>query len=127
MSTLRTNTLSDVAGTNSPDVTRGEFLRARFNLNGTGVIAARDSFNISSFTDVGTGIYTATFSAAMPNASYTGAGTTNSPGTTSGIFVLPPGVVGDQSASSAKVASITLTDVVFDAIINQCAFFGDKS
>lgn len=70
MSTMRANTLSNIAGTGSPDITGGELSRARYNLNGTGTIAARDSFNIGSFTDNGTGDYTATFSTAMPNADY---------------------------------------------------------
>jgi hypothetical protein len=41
-----------------------------FNLNGTGTIAERDSFNISSYVDNGVGDYTANFATAMPNASY---------------------------------------------------------
>ena len=40
------------------------------NLNGTGTIAARDSFNIASYTDNGTGDYTHTFTNAMGNANY---------------------------------------------------------
>ena len=40
------------------------------NLNGTGTIAARDSFNVASYTDNGTGDYTHTFSSAMDNANY---------------------------------------------------------
>lgn len=74
MSTLRAGTLSNVAGTGSPEITAGELSRARFNLNGTGTIAARDSFNIASFTDFGVGSYTATFSTAFPNANYAGGG-----------------------------------------------------
>lgn len=67
MSTLRTNTLSDVAGTNSPDVTRGEFCRVRYWLNGTGTIVFVDSFNCVSATDNGTGDYSIGFTNAFPN------------------------------------------------------------
>ena len=37
------------------------------NISGTGTAAFRDSFNTSSFTDVGTGQYTTTFSNNMSN------------------------------------------------------------
>lgn len=70
MSTLRANTLANVAGTGSPDIVGGELSRARFNLNGTGTIAARDSYNVSSFVDNGVGDYTANFGVAMPTADY---------------------------------------------------------
>ena len=40
------------------------------NFDGTGTIAARDSFNLSSLTDNGTGDYTATFTNAMGNANH---------------------------------------------------------
>ena len=41
--------------------------KAWVNLNGTGTIAARDSFNTSSFTDNGTSDYTTSFSSTMLN------------------------------------------------------------
>lgn len=44
--------------------------KAWVNFNGTGTIAARDSFNVASLTDNGTGDYTVTFSSAMVNAGY---------------------------------------------------------
>lgn len=47
--------------------------KAWFNLNGTGTIAVRDSFNVSSFTDNGTGNYRSTFATAFPNANYSAA------------------------------------------------------
>lgn len=47
MSTLRTNTLTDAAGGNSmpvADINQGR-AKAWYNLNGTGTITARDTFN----------------------------------------------------------------------------------
>ena len=35
------------------------------NLNGTGTIASRDSFNVSGNTDVGTGVYMTNYTSAM--------------------------------------------------------------
>ena len=40
------------------------------NFNGTGTIAARDSFNVASLTDSGTGRYSVNFSTALPDANY---------------------------------------------------------
>ena len=40
------------------------------NLNGTGTIALRDSFNTSTVTDSGTGIYDFNFTNAMSNDDY---------------------------------------------------------
>jgi hypothetical protein len=74
MSQVRANTVSNQAGTGSPDITGGELSRARTNLNGTGTIAARDDFNVSSYTDNGTGDYTMTFATAFPNANYSPVG-----------------------------------------------------
>lgn len=44
--------------------------RAWVNFNGTGTVAIRESVNISSITDNGTGNYTLNFTTAMPDANY---------------------------------------------------------
>ena len=44
--------------------------KAWVNFNGTGTIAARDSFNVASLTDNGTGDYTVTYSNNMANNTY---------------------------------------------------------
>jgi hypothetical protein len=48
----------------------GTFCRAWVNFNGTGTVAIRASFNVSSITDNGTGDYTVNFTTAMPDANY---------------------------------------------------------
>ena len=40
------------------------------NFNGTGTVAIRDSLNVSSITDGGTGIYTVNWATSMANANY---------------------------------------------------------
>jgi hypothetical protein len=60
-------------------------VRAWVNFNGTGTVAIRASYNVSSITDNGVGDYTVNFTTAMPDANYavvamTGAfGTGNAP------------------------------------------------
>jgi uncharacterized protein (DUF4415 family) len=44
--------------------------RAWVNFNGTGTVAIRESGNVSSLTDNGTGQYTINFTTAMPDANY---------------------------------------------------------
>ena len=49
--------------------------RAWVNFNGSGTVAIRASGNVSSITDLGTGLYTANFTTAMPDANYAVTGT----------------------------------------------------
>jgi hypothetical protein len=44
--------------------------KAWVNFNGTGAVAIRASYNVSSITDNGTGDYTVNFTTAMVDANY---------------------------------------------------------
>jgi hypothetical protein len=46
------------------------YVKAWVNFNGTGTVAIRGSFNVSSITDHGTGQYTVNFTTAMSNTNY---------------------------------------------------------
>jgi hypothetical protein len=59
MSTIAVDNVKPAAGGTSYS-TRG-IAKAWVNLNGTGVVAIRDSENVSSITDNGTGAYTVNF------------------------------------------------------------------
>jgi hypothetical protein len=52
------------------EVAAASLILAWVNFNGTGTVAIRDSFNVSSITDNGTGDYTINFATALPNANY---------------------------------------------------------
>ena len=71
-SILRVNTLTDASSNNSvPMATINQgTAKAWINLNGGGTIAARDSFNVASLTDSGTGKYDINYSSNMGNTSY---------------------------------------------------------
>ena len=58
----------------------GTFCRAWVNFNGTGTVAIRASFNVSSITDNGTGDYTINFTNQMPDANYSASLSVQSPG-----------------------------------------------
>jgi hypothetical protein len=77
MSTLALSTISNLAGTastSSDNVIQG-CAKAWVNFNGTGTVAIRASYNVSSITDNGTGDYTINFTNALPDANYSIAGT----------------------------------------------------
>ena len=70
MSTLVAQTISNgTISTSSANVISGS-AKAWVNFNGTGTVAIRSSYNVSSITDNGTGLYTVNFTNAMPNANY---------------------------------------------------------
>jgi hypothetical protein len=68
MSTIRVDNFGPSAGGTTYSA-RG-IAKAWVNFNGTGTIAARDSENVSSLTDNGTGDYSVNFSSAMADANY---------------------------------------------------------
>ena len=79
-STLKINTLTGVTTAGSIAVT-GEgnstttnlqqgLAKAWINLNGTSTIATRDTFNVSSEDDDGTGLYSYNLTSAMGNSNY---------------------------------------------------------
>lgn len=76
MSTARFDTLQNAAGTKSVPV--GTVVdgsaKAWVNFDGTGTVAIRAAFNVSSITDNGVGDYTVNFTTAMVDANYVAAG-----------------------------------------------------
>lgn len=72
MSTLQIDTISNRLGTKSvPTATVVDgSAKAWVNFNGTGTVAIRAAFNVSSITDNGTGIYTVNFTSPMPDGNY---------------------------------------------------------
>jgi hypothetical protein len=80
MSTLKTNTLSNVAGTASTAIENAinGSAKAWVNFNGTGTVAIRASYNVTSITDNGTGDYTVNFTNAFADANYSLVGSSRS-------------------------------------------------
>ena len=75
MSTLNVNTVQ--SSTSNPPIFKnsggdvaGTLCRAWVNFNGTGTVAIRDSHNVSSITDNGTGNYTLNFTNPMSDTNY---------------------------------------------------------
>ena len=86
MSTLKATTLSNLAGSKTvpTDTVVDGSAKAWVNFNGTGTVAIRRAFNVSSITDNGTGNYTVNFTSAMVDANYSSVVSPDSWAATSG-------------------------------------------
>lgn len=73
MSTLKTNNIANVAGTQSTDVLNviNGSAKAWVNFNGTGTVAIRAAYNVSSITDAGTGQYQVNFTTSFADTNFT--------------------------------------------------------
>ena len=77
MSTIKTETLSTPSNATVPvDTVVNGTAKAWVNFNGTGTVAIRRAFNVSSITDEGVGLFTINFTNAMVDTSYAITGTT---------------------------------------------------
>ncbi len=93
------------------------------NFNGTGTVAIRDSFNVSSITDNGTGDYTVTFTSIVTDNSSIVAGaaydTTNDVGMTQAVINGRTGSVvyltSKGSANNTLYDSLHLSAQVFSS------------
>jgi hypothetical protein len=124
MSTLRLTTISNQDGSAtvpSQTVISGS-AKAWVNFNGTGTVAIRASFNVTSITDNGTGNYTVNFTTAFADASYscvtgikddTGAAPSISFGSSGGIY----------STTQVRLQAWTYTGVQYDSSIINLAIF----
>jgi hypothetical protein len=68
----RVSTIADSAGANTStpaEIASGR-AKAWVNFNGTGTVAIRASYNVSSITDNGVGDYTVNFTTALADANY---------------------------------------------------------
>jgi hypothetical protein len=72
------------------------------NFNGTGTVAIRSSYNVSSITDNGTGQYTVNFATALSDANYAVNAIS-----TSNITQLPPSMLPTTTAVSIVTTTTT--------------------
>lgn len=122
MSTIKADTLSNVAGSRSIPVDRVAqgVAAAWVNFNGTGTVAIRAAYNVSSITDNGTGDYTVNFTAALADANF--AAVCSSHETTGNYSSTAASVV--NATASARVKTFkSYTNVANDTDITHVAIF----
>ena len=64
------NSAADGVAVGTGGINQARIVKTWVNFNGSGTVAIRDSYNVGSITDNGTGTYTVNFSTAMTNANY---------------------------------------------------------
>jgi len=98
-------------------------MKAWINFNGSGTIAIRDSFNITSITDNGTGDYDVTIANDMANANYATlfgggeGGDANSGGRIPNLAI--------QTTSVMDVYCMNLGNEAADGVVQNLGFLGD--
>jgi hypothetical protein len=98
-------------------------VQAWVNFNGTGTVAIRASYNVTSITDNGTGDYTVNFTTALPDANYS----TNVTGSNGGGVIGLVGFVNNNAtAPTTSLVRLQMADSVFAAadasIVNVSIF-----
>ena len=104
MSTLNVSNISDGTTTVGTSYVVNGSAKAWVNFNGTGTIAARDSFNVASLTDNGTGNYTINLSNAFSSANYASVASGNN-----SLSLQHPFQAQNNSASSCQIGSYNLS------------------
>jgi hypothetical protein len=90
--------------------------KAWVNFKGTGTVAIRSSFNVSSITDNGTGDYTVNFTTAMPNANYSLVGMAGNDNAEL-LNLSQPFNTTAPTTSSVRVQAAYQNGIVYDAAI----------
>ena len=98
--------------------------KAWVNFNGTGTVAIRSSFNVSSIIDNGVGDYIVNFTTAMPNANYAIAGFTIYPSSTVPAGLVTAGNNYAPSIYSVRIGTVNCTTAArIDAAYVNVAVF----
>ena len=117
-------TISGTNGVTFPDSTSmqtgQQACKAWVNFNGTGTVAIRESYNVSSITDNGTGNYTVNFTTAMPDANYAVDGLTAA--SSSGFGSLTIKYNSTQTASAVTVRPVN-SSTYYDPVFVNVAIF----
>ena len=124
MSTLRVNTIQNAGGSGSPEI--NGLAKAWVNFNGTGTVAIRASFNVSSITDNGTGDYTINFTVAMSDANYSVTGLSQiDTGTNNcdGAINIKRGVASPLTTTGVRIGTGSYNLSLVDNVINAVAVF----
>ena len=126
MSEIRATTISDAAGTGPITLTKQHAAKVWVNFNGSGTIATRDSFNVSSLTDDAAGRYTVNISNNMTNddfaaLNYTSGSTSSSQVAFNNHFLGGNGNAVGSFQISAYSASFEDSDVVMATVHGDLA------
>ena len=116
------NSTADGVAIGTGGINQARIAKAWVNFNGTGTVAIRDSYNVSSITDSGTGDYDINFSTSMNDTNYSAVG--GGP-VTVGDHISVLGFT-DYTTSNVRLLTVRLsTDLVIDDTHVSAAIFGN--
>ena len=124
VTTIKSNSSAAPVFQNTSGTENGQLAKAWINYNGTGTVSIRDSFNVSSLTDNGEGLYTITFTNAMSNNDYCVQCTSHMWEDNSDDNARISGAT-KMSTTSFRQCTIYGTGTYQDAQNNMAAVFGD--
>ena len=98
-----------------------QLAKAWVNFNGTGTVAIRDSYNVSSITDLSTGEYIINFSTALNNTNYCAVGSSRI------VVGVRTSIIGftNYTTTSVRIGVINLTNSVQDEDTNCVSIFSN--
>ena len=124
MSTVRTENLSNIAGNRTMTMDRLAQATpvAWVSFNGQGTVAIRAAYNVSSVTDLGTGIFQPNFTTSLGDGNYSMVGSLAFP--YSGGSAASGRVIGiaAQGATSAQIVCWDGTSAGFDPSVVNLVF-----
>jgi hypothetical protein len=97
--------------------------KAWVNFNGTGAVAIRASYNVSSITDNGTGDYTVNFTTAMADANYVASFGAGSQAGGTGAYVTEQNDSVLRSTTQLKIYTTNNATTVADKAVVSVAIF----
>lgn len=118
MSTLNVSNISDGSTSVGTSYVVNGSAKAWVNFNGTGTVAIRESLNVTSITDNGTGNYYANFTTSFASDNFVGSG--SFPWSNNGNQI----IVSFNSASQGRVGTLEANAYV-DRSIVMAAYHGD--
>ena len=128
MSTIKVNNLQTASGgsNSTPEEIQQGRAKAWVNFNGTGTIAIRDDYNVSTITDHATGQYTVNFSNAMPNANYAFTGIVSSDGDNGNESIVSKHGSSTVTTSAIRIRVTKTSDAGYtDKYYTNLIIFGD--
>jgi len=130
MSTLNVSNISDGTTSVGTEYVVNGSAKAWVNFNGTGTIASRDSFNVASLTDQGTGAYDVNFTNSMDNSDFVTLGYSNSNAATNNfngtaMFALGTSYSPMSGATTSGTSIGSWVSGYTDAALNYVSVQGD--
>ncbi len=95
-------------------------VRAWVNFNGTGTVAIRAAYNVTSITDNGTGDYTVNFTTALPDANYTANASAQ---VTGNVMIAVPNAISNPTTTAMRVVSVTSSGTNVDVTYCMVSVF----